>query len=133
MTDTSVDDDFKQAVRTWVELDRKKAELSKQTSENNKQLAEFGEAIMRYMQQNDIEGCKLPDGGKLLRRQSRRTSAIKINNIKEAVENIVGEAKADAVMLYLVSKRQVSTVEKLRRTRKRGTTTGGGGGDDDDE
>ncbi len=127
MTDGGgVDTDFKEAVRSYVELHDQKRALAQEVKKTNKQLAEFEDAILKYMQQKDIEGCKLRDGGKLLRTQSRRVGAINLKHIKDSLQSTVGEQQADAVMLDLVGKRQVNTVEKLRRTR---TRNNGGSGD----
>jgi hypothetical protein len=120
-----VDDEFKKAVRSYVDLHDQKRVLAQKAKEVNKQLHEFEDAILRYMQQQDIEGCKLPDGGKLLRRQARRVEGVKLPQIKEALKSMLGEQQADAVMLDIVGKRAVNTVEKLRRTRTRGAPGGG--------
>lgn len=114
-----VDDEFKNAVRSYVELHDQKRALAQEAKKTNKQLKEFEDAILRYMQQKDIEGCKLQDGGKLLRSQSRRVATIKLQDIKEALQSTVGEQQADAVMLDIVGKRPVNIVEKLKRTSTR--------------
>ena len=119
MTTDGVDDEFKNAVRSYVELHDQKRALAQEVKKANKQLKEFEDAILRYMQQKDIEGCKLQDGGKLLRSQSRRVAAIKMQDIKEALQSTVGEQQADAVMLDIVGKRPVNIVEKLKRTNTR--------------
>jgi hypothetical protein len=129
-TTSQVDEEFKNAVRGYVELVDQKAAKTNEIKEINKQVKAFEEAILTYMQQNEIEGCKLKDGGKLLRTQSRRVSAIKVQDIKEALQSTVGEQQADAVMLNIVGKRPVTTVEKLKRTKTR--TKQGGAHDDDD-
>lgn len=118
-----VDVEFKDAVHSYVGLHDRQRMLTQEAKDVKKQLKEFEEAILRYMQQCDIQGCKLPDGGKLLRRESRRVTGINLKQIKEALESKVGEQQADAVMLHIVGKRSVNTVEKLKRTSARKKAT----------
>lgn len=127
MAESSVDNEFKAAVKSYVDLHDQLQASAKHLRELRKQKNELADAILQYMQKNDIDGCKLGDGGKLIRKQSRRMEALKKEHIMDELKKVVtDQSQAENVLVNIFSKRTVETKEALKRTR----TRAGGGGDD---
>jgi hypothetical protein len=115
-----VDDEFRQAVRSYVELHDEIAEASKKMRELRKQKNQLADAILQYMQKKDIDGCKLRDGGKLIRKQTKRLGGVNKEHIMDALRETLDETKAADVLVNIFSKRPVDTKDTLRRTKTRG-------------
>lgn len=122
---TPVDPEFKAAVKSYVELHDELAASAKHQRALRKQKNDFADAILQYMKKNDIDGCALNDGGKLIRKQSRRMEALKKEHIMDELRKVVDAGQAESVLVNIFSKRAVDTKDSLTRTR----TRGGGGGD----
>ncbi len=117
---TAVDTEFKSAVKSYVELHDELMAASKRMRDLRKQKTELADAILRYMQKNDIDGCQLADGGKLIRKQSRRMEALKKEHIMEELKKVVPDDNAaESLLVNIFSKRAVDTKDTLRRTRTR--------------
>jgi uncharacterized protein YdcH (DUF465 family) len=126
MPGDQVDDEFRAAVKSYVDLHDQLQATAKTQRELRKQKTQLSDAILQYMQKNDIDGCKLSDGGKLIRKQSRRMEALKKEHILDELKKVVQDhTQCENVLVNIFSKRAVDTKDALKRTRTRG-----GGGDD---
>ncbi len=118
-----VDNEFKTAVKSYVDLHDELMAAAKRLRDLRKQKTELADAILQYMQKNDIDGCQLADGGKLIRKQSRRMEALKKEHIMDELKKVVrDDAQAESLLVNIFSKRGVDTKETLRRTRTRQPT-----------
>lgn len=116
-----VDPEFKAAVKSYVDLHDQLQTTAKQQRDLRKQKNELSDVILRYMQKNDIDGCKLSDGGKLVRKQSRRMEALKKEHIMDELKKVVqDQSQCENVLVNIFSKRVVDTKDSLKRTRTRG-------------
>lgn len=116
----SAQDDFKAAVKAYIEMHDQLTEASKNLRGIRKKKAELADVIVQYMKKNDIDECALQDG-KLIRKQSKRLEPLKKEHIMDELKRAVGEPKADDILLSIFSKRAVAEKDTLRRTRRRGT------------
>ena len=124
MSSERVDDEFRAAVKGYVDLHDQLQATAKTQRELRKQKNELSDAILQYMQKNDIDGCQLTDGGKLVRKQSRRMEALKKEHIMDELKKVVqDQSQCENVLVNIFSKRVVDTKESLKRTK----TRGGGG------
>ena len=119
---TSVDPEFKEAVRSYIEMHDQLAEASKQLRDIRKKKKELGGVIVEYMRKNEIDGIKVP-GGNLVRMQSNRVQPVNKEHIMEILKKIMDEARAEHVLVDIYGKRAVTRSDSLRRTRTRGAAT----------
>ena len=118
---SDVDSEFKSAVKSYVDLHDELLRSAKKMRDLRKQKNELADAILCYMQKHDIDGCQLMDGGKLIRKQSRRMEALKKEHIMDELRKVVhDESHAETVLVNIFNKRTVDTKETLRRTKTRG-------------
>lgn len=121
MSSERVDDEFRAAVKSYVDLHDQLQATAKTQRELRKQKIELSDAILQYMQKNDIDGCQLSDGGKLVRKQSRRMEALKKEHIMDELKKVVqDQSQCENVLVNIFSKRIVDTKEALKRTKTRG-------------
>ena len=97
-------DQLKQASFTLCELRKKKDGLALQ--------------ILSCMHANNIDECSLSDG-KLKCKSSKRTTALKKEDIIDTLSAYIEPARATSVYESMMSKRQVTITETLLRTKKR--------------
>lgn len=111
--------EFKEAVKAYIELHDEITASSKQLRELKQQKDAVGEIILKWMRTNSVDECELPDG-KLVRKTSKRTQTLKKEFVLEELKNLTGdEARAEASMLNIFSRRAVVEKEVLTRTTAR--------------
>ena len=113
--------DFKSCVKTYVELHDEIAASSKHLSELRKKKDAMGQLIVEFMKQRSIDECELPDnGGKLVRKESKRTEALKKEHIINELMQLVGHdsTRAHSCLENIFNKRAVETKDVLTRTKR---------------
>lgn len=116
-------EDFKQAVRAYIELHDDITGGARQLRELRKRKAELARVILQFMKENEIDECALQDG-KLMRRQTKRLEPLKKEHIFEQLKTALrDESQAEATLVAIYAKRNVDTCEALKRTRTRGPKT----------
>ena len=108
---------FKDGVRTYIELYDELMRSSKALREMRRKKDELGASILKFMKNNQIDEFQVGDG-KLLRKNTKRTEALKkeyiINSLKAALGS---DERVDAVLTQMNANRNVTECESLRRTR----------------
>lgn len=125
MATTAPQDDFKEAVKAYIDLHDQLTRAAKDLRGIRKKKAELADVIVQYMKKNDIDECALRDG-KLIRKSAKRLEPLKKEHIMDELRATLGEARAEQCLVNIFGKRAVAERDTLRRTKKRG-----GGGDDD--
>lgn len=115
----SVDPEFRDAVKAYIDMHDQLTEASKSLRDIRKKKKELADVIVEYMRKNDIDGINVKDG-KLLRKQTKRLEPLKKEHIMAELAKAVGETKADDILVNIYSKRNVTNKDTLRRTKKRG-------------
>ena len=109
---------FKDAVRTYIEVYDELTATSKMLRGMKKKKDELGDAILAFMRNNKIDEFQVGDG-KLMRKNTKRTEALKkeyiINSLKAALGD---ESKVEAMMIQMNAHRNITESESLRRTRQ---------------
>lgn len=109
---------FKDAVRMYVELYDELIEASKALKGMRKKKDELGAAVLHFMKVNRIDEFQVGDG-KLMRKNSKRTEALKKEYIIATLKTALGdETRVDAVMTEMNANRTTTELESLRRTRQ---------------
>lgn len=116
--DKTVDPEFRDAVKSYIDMYDQLSEAGKALRDIRKKKNELAEVIVEYMRKNDIDGINIGDG-KLLRKQSKRLEPLKKEHIMEELTKEVGDSKAENILLNIFSKRNVTNKDTLRRTKKR--------------
>lgn len=118
MTAPTAQQDFKDAVKAYIDMHDQLADASKQLREIRKKKAELADVIVAFMKANDIDECSLQDG-KLIRRQAKRLEPLKKEHILGELSKVVGQNKAEDVLVNIFSQRAVCEKDTLTRTKKR--------------
>lgn len=119
---SQVDPEFKEAVRSYIDMHDRLSEASKQLRDIRKKKKELGGVIVEYMRKNEIDGIKVEDG-KLVRKQTKRLEPLKKEHILQELTKTMDEARAEDILVNIYSKRNVTNGDTLRRTRTRGAAT----------
>lgn len=114
----SAEEDFKAAVKAYIDMHDQLSEAGKQLRSIRKKKAELADVIVQYMKKNDIDECALQDG-KLIRKQAKRLEPLKKEHIMEELTKAVGEPRAEDILVSIFGKRAVAERDTLQRTRKR--------------
>lgn len=114
-------EDFRNCVKTYVELHDEIAASSKHLSELRKKKDAIGQLIVEFMKHKGIDECELQDnGGKLVRRESKRTETLKKEHILQEIMGLVGQdsSRANSCLENIYGKRTVEVKETLTRTKR---------------
>jgi hypothetical protein len=122
-TTMSQEDDFKSAVRAYIDLHDELTRSAKQIRELRKQRELVGETILAWMRSNSVDECQLPDG-KLVRKRQKRTESLKKDYVLVELKKVLGgdEGRAAACLNSMFSMRNTVEKEVLTRTVNRGST-----------
>lgn len=114
-------DEFKTCVKTYVDLHDEIAASAKHLSELRKKKDAMGQLIVDFMKHRGIDECELQDnGGKLVRRESKRTEALKKEHILTELMQLVGHdsGRAQSSLDSIFGKRTVEIKDVLSRTKR---------------
>ena len=114
-------EEFKNCVKAYVELHDEIAASSKHMSELRKKKEAIGQLIVQFMKDRGIDECELQDGGgKLIRRESRRTETLKKEHILDEIMRLVNNDSglANTSLDNIMGKRGVAVSETLTRTKR---------------
>lgn len=116
----SNDEKFRDAVNLYVELNDEIQQAAKDMKEVRKRKDALGETIMECMRERDVDECQLPDGGRLVRKASKRTETLKKEHILTELKESLGvdDTRAEVVLNNIFSKRSMVVKEMLSRTKK---------------
>lgn len=113
-------DEFRNCVRMYVELNDEISTSSKHLSELRKKKEAIGELILGFMKHNNIDACELQTGGKLVRKESKRTAPLNKEHILAELLHLVGQdsTRAQTCLQNIYDKRGVTVTETLTRTKR---------------
>lgn len=113
-------EEFRNCVRTFVDLNDEIAASSKHMSELRKKKDAIGELILGFMRHNNIDACELQTGGKLVRKESKRTTPLNKEHILQELMQLVGQdtTRAQSSLENIYNKRGITMTETLTRTKR---------------
>lgn len=115
----SAQEQFKTAVKDWIQIHDELQASAKQLREIRKRKQVLADTILGFMRNNEIDECALSDG-KLIRRTSKRVEGLKKDTILDVLKDKMGSAeKAEAMLVEIFSHRNVVEKEALMRTTKK--------------
>jgi len=115
-------DDFKSIAEEFAVVSKQITDLNKQSRELKMQKDQIGESILAWMQTKDIDECNLPGVGKIVRKKSKRTEALKPELILAELTAALGdEAKATQALQNMNSQRSVVEKEVITLTKGGGS------------
>ena len=116
--DAAIRDDRRARELTWRTRVRIAACVAKALKGMRKKKDELGAAVLHFMKVNRIDEFQVGDG-KLMRKNSKRTEALKKEYIIATLKTALGdETRVDAVMTEMNANRTTTELESLRRTRQ---------------
>lgn len=116
-----VDPEFRDAVRSYIDMHDQLNEANKALRDIRKKKKELSEVIVQYMRKNDIDGINIQDG-KLVRKEIKKVEPLKKEHILAELSKTVGETRAEQVLVNIYGQRAVSSTDSLRRTKKKETS-----------
>lgn len=114
-------EEFRSCVKAYVDLHDEISSSTKHLSELKKKKDALGQMIVEFMRARGIDECELQDnGGKLVRRESKRTAALKKEHILDEIMTLVGQdsGRAQTCVENIYNKRGVELKETLTRTKR---------------
>lgn len=121
MSNLTVSDDFKNDVKTWIEIDDKEKELKSQLKILTSKKKELTDGILKEMESNEIDNLQISTGGKLKYSVSQVTAPLKKEHIIGVInEEVKDEEMAKELITKIYNKEQRERVTKvsLKRTNK---------------
>lgn len=118
MSDTETDstNEFKDAVKAYIDLHDEITKSSKQLRELKHQKDAVGDIILRWMRTHSVDECELPDG-KLVRKTSKRTGTLKKEMVLTELKKLTGDdTRAVESLQNIFNMRNVVEKEILSRT-----------------
>lgn len=113
------DEEFREAVKAYIELHDEIQKTMKELREVKQRKEALGSTILDCMRDMDIDVCQLPDGGRLVRKQTKRVESLKKQHILKELASALGdEVRAESVVNNIFSQRAVAVSETLSRTLK---------------
>lgn len=113
------DAEFREAVKVYIDLHDEIQRAMKELRDVKKRKEALGTTILDFMRDMDIDVCQLPDGGRLVRKQTKRVESLKKTHIMKELSVALGdEVRAEAVANNIFSQRSVAMKETLSRTLK---------------
>ena len=112
--------DFRTMVKTYVDLHDEIAAAAKQLSTLRKKKDAMGDLIVEFMKRSNIDECELQHGGKLVRKESKRTEALKKEHIVAELMHLLhnDSARAQTSLENIYAKRGTETKDVLTRTKR---------------
>lgn len=113
------DAEFREAVKVYIGLHDEIQRAMKELRDVKKRKEALGSTILNCMRDMDIDVCQLPDGGRLVRKQTKKVESLKKQHIfKELATALGDEVRAESVVNNIFSQRSVAVSETLSRTLK---------------
>jgi hypothetical protein len=121
--------EFKNCVDVFVTLHDEIARATKQLGELRKKKEAVGKLVVEFMKQRGLDECELTEhGGKLVRRESKRTETLKKDHIMAELLPLLSQDKdrAESVLKSIYERRNVETSVALTRVQARQPRSGTG-------
>lgn len=112
---------FKACVKSYAALHDEITAAAKHLGELRKKNEAVGEVILQFMKQKGIDECELPEhGGKLVRKESKRTEALKKEHILTELLKLASNdsTRAEQCLENIMSHRNIQMKDVLSRTKK---------------
>lgn len=113
--------DFKSILNEYSDVNRELTALNSQVKEIRAAKKNIEETVVSFMKLNSIDEAQLPDGSKIIRKVSKRTSPMTKDLIIDVLKTKMPEADAISLVQDIFSKRKVTETEtiSLSKSRKR--------------
>jgi len=133
--ETNAAQDFKSILNEYSVINKDLAALNARSKEIRAAKKNIEETVVSFMKINSIDEAQMPDGSKIIRKVSKRTSPINKDLIIEVLKTKMPEADAISLVQEIFSKRKVTETEtiSMSKSTKRTADALDLDGDDDDE
>jgi len=114
-------EDFKAIVDQYANISKEITTANKEVKKLKDQKDQIGVSILAFMQSKNIDECMLPNGGKIVRKVSKRAGSLKPEIIFQELVALLGdEAKAQQALQNINSKRGTTEKEVISLLGGRG-------------
>jgi hypothetical protein len=114
-------EDFKIVATEYAAMCNEITRVSAALRDMKKKKDELGDTILSIMRQKDLDECQLSNGGKIVRKTSKRTSTLKPDMILDEFKTVLNDdAKAEQSLQNIQSKREVVEKETITFSAPRG-------------
>jgi hypothetical protein len=116
MTETRIDDDFKLAVKEYIEITDEIATIQKSLKDRKQKTKQLSEFIVGYMKENEKEICNLGDSGLLMIKQKKTKVALKKETLEKLLGNVLDPSNVERSIEYIFKNQEVKESEYLHRS-----------------
>jgi hypothetical protein len=111
------DEEFKRAVKDWVQLHDEITEIRTQINSRNKKKKRLTEFIIAYMQRSNKDCCNLGTSGILQMKKQKTTMTLKKEYVEELLSQVLNnEEKAKESAEYIFDRRITKDKFSLKRS-----------------
>lgn len=125
--------DFKSILSEYSDVNKELTALNSQVKEIRAAKKNIEDTVVSFMKLNSIDEAQLPDGSKIIRKVSKRTSPMTKDLIIDVLKSKMSEADAISLVQEIFSKRKVTESETISLSKPRKRTGAALDLDDDDE
>jgi hypothetical protein len=116
-------EDFKAVVDQYANISKEITAANREVKKLKDQKDQLGVTVLSFMQSKNIDECQLPNGGKVVRKISKRAGTLKPEIIfDELVAQLGDEAKAQQALQNINSKRGTTEKEVITLLAGRGNS-----------
>lgn len=116
MTDTRIDNDFKLAVKEYIEITDEIANIQTNLKDRKQKIKKLSEFILGYMKDNEKEICNLGDSGLLMIKQKKTKVALKKETLERLLSNILDPTNVKKSIEYIFTNQEIKESEYLHRS-----------------
>lgn len=111
------DEEFKRAVKDWVQLHDEITEIRAEINSRNKKKKRLTEFIIAYMQRSNKDCCNLGSSGILQMKKQKTTMTLKKEYVEELLSQVLNnEEKAKESAEYIFDRRITKDKFSLKRS-----------------
>ena len=125
--------DFKSIIEEYSLVNKELTAINARAKEIRGSKKSIEETVISFMKLNKIDQAQLPNGSKITRKVSKRTSPLTKDIIIEVLKTKIDAADAEQLVQQMFAKRKVSESETISLTKGKRSAADATLDDDDDD
>lgn len=125
--------DFKSIIEEYSLVNKELTAINARAKEIRGSKKSIEEIVISFMKLNKIDQAQLPNGSKITRKVSKRTSPLTKDIIIEVLKTKIDAADAEQLVQQMFAKRKVSESETISLTKGKRSAADATLDDDDDD
>lgn len=110
-------DEFKMAVKEWLNINDRQAEIRKQNAEFNKRKKQLNASIIGFMKDNKKDICNLGENGILQLKEQKTSVALKKDYVEKLLRDFTNnEDMARQAAEYIFNNKETRTKDVIKKS-----------------